>query len=752
MPNALTVRYDRDRGLLLSWQAEHGVAVKDAPVRVRLKGSNVFRVWAEVDSGEGAPAWADPDLNMTFFGSEFEFPCLHHRIEEILGPGGNGYRIVSSHGRAEVSLYIALAGGELEISLGIRNNQHLGGLSLPLCVVDLSIEGLGAWSGGIYESAHAYGGRTHGWGKTDQLDAQGVPFVHGCIGLAMPLVYLQDEAANAGLQFEFMMEGRPTAWLYRNGGGQMAWRMNWTPDRLLEPNQEHAFGGRLRLKAYAGRPVEQLWLWRDQAQARYGLQAPPAPQWARRANIVEFNSYIHNTKKDFTRLDDPKCLQLLKTWKDMGYNMIFTVGHFNSCLGFLSPLDYDPCEASGGAAAEKQYLDWAAQLGFKVILWVTTVGLDRTSPLVARHPEWWTHRPNGDLFYCWDSYPKNNFVGYAPDGDPVSRGWREHLAGEITKVIGRGYSGVFIDGCIPRASNHLRWDWPGQGRDGVADQVRDLARHIRSLGKDLILFVEDDGLYAQACCEMVQGRYNPFTPFVKKAFWDHGMGGGPESQAAKPGRITPEMAREYLLLRYGSQLPGALHSEISEGYYGEATRPWTVQSLLGGNVPKTHSQYVDFVETWQPITPDMDDISETEKDPARRRHGHQEFLGLMKLCRDEPLIREAPLSIEGVRVEGDDAVVAMIRPSKDRAILAVMQFANRTAKVKLHLADPKDIPAVERPMAAAPQDRKWSCREILHSMVDEALGAKGAPVLGAGQSLSIALAPYGFRIFELTVA
>ena len=63
-------------------------------------------------------------------------------------------------------------------------------------------------------------------------------------------------------------------------------------------------------------------------------------------------------------------------------------------------------------------------------------------------------------------------------------------------MIGRGYDGIFIDGCIPRASNHARWSWPGESRNGVEDQVRELAAFVRTLGDELITFVEDAGLSA----------------------------------------------------------------------------------------------------------------------------------------------------------------------------------------------------------------------------------------------------------------
>ena len=64
------------------------------------------------------------------------------------------------------------------------------------------------------------------------------------------------------------------------------------------------------------------------------------------------------------------------------------------------------------------------------------------------------------------------------------------------------------------------------------------------------------------------------------------MGGGPQSRQPEPPRIAPEQARDYLLVRYASLLPGALSNDVLEGYHSESARPWIVQSLLSGVVPK----------------------------------------------------------------------------------------------------------------------------------------------------------------------
>jgi hypothetical protein len=744
-----SVEYDRQRGLALSWAAGHGVDLDGLPIRVRIKGSHLFRVWSQVDSGEGPPLWAEPDLDLLLFGPDSDSPQTQHRLDVFEGDdAARGCRATATHERVEVALEMRLVNEELEFGLSVTNPQALGKKSLPLCFLELSIGGLTVGSGAVYENAHAYGGRTHGWGKVADLGGEGVPFIHGCIGQAFPLAYLHHPETGRGLQFEFMMDGRPTAWL-RPGGApdHAAWSLTWPTERLLEPCQTHTYGGRLRLRAYEGRPVEMIWKWRDEAESRYGLETVPTPHWARRANIIEFNTDPKTNTHPFDRLDDPRVLELLKTWKAMGYTAIFTVGHNNTGTHFLSPYDYEPGEDAGGVEGEKQYLEWAHELGFKPFLWVTTVGMERRAPEVAEHPDWWTHRPDGSLFYAWDSTPETNYVGYAPDGDPMSAGWREWLRNEVTKLIRRGFDGIFIDGCIPRAGNHARWDWPGRSRNGVPDQVVELAEHLRGLGPDLALLVEDDGLYAQACCEVTQGRYTPVPPYFKKAHWDHGMGGGPKAAASPPKRIPPEKAREYLLLRYASRLPGLVCKEGNEGFYSEETRPWGAQMLLAGMVPKTHSPYVDDVETWRPMH-DADDPPEEDRAPEHRRKGHEEFVRLLRLCRDEPLIREAPISIEAAQIAGDAAVVGLLRPAADRALLAVIQFAGRPATIDVRLAEPIDVPRVERADAGAPHERHWHAREIMRSMVDPAETPEFD--LPPGAAARIEIGPYGFRVFELT--
>jgi len=388
-------------------------------------------------------------------------------------------------------------------------------------------------------------------------------------------------------------------------------------------------------------------------------------------------------------------------------------------------------------------------LGFRAGIWFTTVGLDNQAPPITARRDWWTHRPNLDLFYAWDSNAKTKFTGYAPDGDPCSTGWRQFMLDQARDLLKRGWDGVFIDGCIPRASNHARWFWPGESRNAVEDQVTELAALIRAGRPGALLTNEDSGLGAQATCEITTGRYTPMAPYFKKAFWDHGMGGGPALTGEPPARIPPEMAREYLLIRYASLLPGAMSEDGIEGYCSEEARPWVVQTLLSGPTTlKTHAEYVNDPLTFRQIG-DAPPAGERAKDPAWRRQGHEEFLALLKFRERNRLVGiDVPMSIEGVVVTGDKAVIGIVRPTARRCLLILIQFADRPATVEVRLADPIDVPAVQRRMAGAPHRRRWRTRDVLRSIVNEA--PAGSAAIGPGRPLTAALGPYGFRVFELT--
>ncbi|HUU69619.1 MAG TPA: hypothetical protein VM186_08845, partial [Planctomycetota bacterium] len=92
--------------------------------------------------------------------------------------------------------------------------------------------------------------------------------------------------------------------------------------------------------------------------------------------------------------------------------------------------------------------------------------------------------------------------------------------------------------------------------------------------------------------------------------------------------------------------------------------------------------------------------------------------------------------------------VGMLRPGDGRALLALMQFANRSARVKVRLAAPVDVPVTQREAAGRPDKRAWRVREIMHSMVDPEPAQPGR--ISGRAAYEVEIAPYGFRIFELT--
>ena len=745
----MRLQYDRDTGLSLNSSFFGGVPAA-FPIRVGLRGHNTFYVWGMVDSGEGAPRWAEPDLNLTFFGPAAVAPDITCRVETIAEDGVlRGYRATGRHARAEVVLEIVDDGGELRATLAVRNPQHASGARLPLCVLELQIQDFDLGPRAEFASAHAYGGRTHGYGKLADLVPPGMPFHHGCIGLALPLVYLHDPDRGRGLQFEFMLDGRPTAWVRPGSQAPRAsFALQWTPDRLLLPGQVHAVGGDLKIQPYDGRPVQMIRAWRDGAAARYGIRPPAVREWVKRRSCIEL-WLSPGAYKEFTRIDDPNLYAMLKRWRDWGYNAIMVVAPNPFGKHPLSPFGYEASEKIGGPAAERVMLGWMHELGFHAGIWFTTVGLDKASPYVENRRDWWTHRPNQELYYAWDSTPQTGFVGYAPDGDPDSAGWRRWMLEQCGSLLERGWDGVFIDGCIPRASNHARWLWPGASRNAVEDQVVELAEFIRASGKDAVLTDEDAGLCAQANCEITSGRYTPMAPYLKKAYWDHGMGGGPAELGAPPARIPPEMARDYLLIRYASLLPGAISEDGVEGYCSEEARPWTVVSMLAGPTTfKTHAEYVNDPLTFRQLG-DAPPAGVLARDPEHRRKGHEEFMRLLRLRADEPLVgADTPLSIEGVVADGDGAIVGLLRPTPARCLLVLINFADRPAAGRVRLVEPADVPASQRAAAGQPHVRTWHAREIMRSIADQ--GAAADAHIGDGAVLPVSLGPYGFRIFELS--
>ena len=754
MKNEFSVALNDENGLRLTWSTPDMDMLSNIPVRVRIRGTHIFRIWGH-DSGEGAPVWSEPDLDIELFGkraeigSRAETDSVLYSLFEVRREGLVGYRAKALHQRVAATVDILMDDGELTISLSIENPQPLGGFSFPLCQCELEICDISVPPESVFHAAHPYQGNEFAFGPVNRLGENGVHFHHGCIGLGLPLAYLYNQKKGNGLQFEFMMEGRP-AFRFRQGAleDSCTASLSWGTERLLHPGQVHPYGGKLRLKPLVGTPVAAMRDWRDNAREKYGLAVPATPNWARHANFIEINLDPANKTKPFVRMDDPEIPKLMKRWKDMGYTAIFAESHNHTIAHFLSPLDYLPREECGGLSAEGAFLDCAHKLGFHVILWVTTVGVDKHSPLVAANPQWWTHRVDGSLFYAWSSNEANGFEGYAPDAEPMSNGWRNWLKNQVKGLVDRGFDGIFVDGLIPRASNHERYDWPGQSRDAVPDQVLDLAKYLRTLRDDLLLLVEDEALQAQTGCEMTMGRYHAMAPF----FYDG------STQFSK--RIPPGMARDFLLTRYASLLPDVVSNDVIQTYYSHEAFPWTVQSLLAGCVPKTFSHMLDygqldkFVENPLMGTPPIE-----EQSADCRRAGNEVLLALLRLCRDEPLLREAPLSIEGVVVTGDQAVVGMIRPDRNKAILGVMQFADRASDVEIRLCDPCDVTIDSRQEATEALMQEWQVREILCSMQDipsrednnslQDSSSLQGNILSASLSILVSLAPYGFRIFEL---
>lgn len=738
--------YNPKQGLRLHDTTIASVDDAGISIRVHLRGTGVFRIWGQfaLDSGETPPRWAEPELDLLLFGGEDDSPECTCRIEEIFHESvSQGFRVEALHERARVILEIRTSRESFAISLSIHNPRGTMRQSLPLVMTELEIGNVAISAQATFWSAPAYGGRTHNYGQVHAIEPPGVSFVHGCIGLALPLVYLHEPQTGKGIECEFMLDGRPKLWLRPPGRTeQSTLALEWMPSRLLAPGETHVFSGELRLRGFEGDPVAQIRAWRDEATKRLGTRTAKPPTWARRMNIIE---YPLPAPKDFIRLNDPLCRAMLERWKELGYTAIFMVGHNNVGLNPLSPFDYEPREETGGLVAEQQYLQWCRELGFHIFLWITTVGVDGNSPLAKQNRDWFTQRSNGEYFYAWDSNPDTNFIGYAPDADPLATGWRDWLKGQATRIIERGYDGVFIDGCIPRADNHGRWDWPGQGRNSVEGQVVEIAEHLRHQSEGLISFVEDETALLQTNCEVTQGRYVAMAPYFPKADWDQGMGGGPPVHATAPRRIPPELARDYLRVRYASLLPGVISSDVLEGYISEATWPWVVQSLLCGCIPKTHWEYVEASEEYVRLA-EVEQPSEAERAAVHRMKRHEEFVQLLKLCRDEPeLLREAPLSIEGLLIEGDEAVVGILRPARNRTLLALIQFAERNAICRVRLGPLLDISQPRDEYSFIPSTA-WQVRELkfdedTRSFVGE---------ISQENEISIELKPFSFRMFFLT--
>ncbi|MCL2701802.1 MAG: hypothetical protein FWE88_08955 [Phycisphaerae bacterium] len=737
MNNIIAVA-DSSGGLSLSGMCGNGVDLSGVGLRVRLAGQDSFHVWGVGDKASLAPAWSEPDLSLTFFDGA----ATGVGTTSLSAVSGEtvAWRAEARHKRAVVTLGIRPCGERLAFDLAVTCPP--GQRPLPMCSLELALENLTVGSDGVFETAHHYGGGVHGLGRIDELTARGHAFAHGCLGLALPLVYLHNSADTAGLELEFLVDGRPFAWLRRGRDDRRAtFAVAWETDRLLEPGQTHTCGGTISLRPYEGRCVEQVRRYARQVGEHHGLAAPPLPDWARNANIVEYDMLQPPARAtrgltDVRRGDDPRFDGLLSQWRDMGFNVLYLIAPNNTHRHSLSPLDYQPSVRIGGHAGEKRLLDRAHEAGFRVVLWATTVGLDMDSPLIKEHRDAWVAKPDGNIF-C-------PFGDYAADADPQSAFWRAWLTRELADVLARGYDGLFIDGLVPRGSNHMRWSWPGQCRNGVQEQVVALARDLRAEKPDVLMFIEDENVLMQAAGGFTVGRYQPSGPKLKRYWAGIGMPMAPDHPSDI--RIAPEQVRDYLAMRYASLLPGTVSCDMIEGYYSDACRPWTAQSLLAGCSLKTFSTSVGEPEIFE-FVHDNGMPPETERSADHRRRGHEEFCSLLRLVRDEPLIRHEPLSIEGVRVEGDAAVVGLLHATAGRAVLALVQFADRDATVTVRLAEPTDLSPTDAKSADQPHIKRWQIRELLRGFTE--INAQKTGELSPDNPLTVNLGRYGFRVLEL---
>jgi len=745
MSSHIDVAYDAQQGLTLTWEPAFGLPRVIVPLRVVLQGHGSFHVWGEGDADALAPAWAEKELTLCLFAPAEAQPGLTHTVAPFTTANGTlCFRAHARHARADVVLDISLRdeclAAELRVSCPATGNS----VPLPLCTAELRFENLTVGPEAIFASAHHFGGGVHGVGKVSALAGRGHAFAHGCLGLAVPLVCLHHPATDRGIAAEFFSDGRPMAWL-RPGRtpDQATWAITWETDRLLEPGQTHVYSGGLTLSPYHGDPVAQVRRWRDGAGERYGLTPPALPWWVRNANLIEYDlcqpaERATHGLLDLRRGDDPRFHACLQHWQTMGYNVLYLIAPNHTGAHSLSPLDYRPSAEIGGVEGEAALLHTAHALGYHVVLWVTTVGIDMQAPEVADHREWFVHKPDG-TFYC-------PYGSYAGDADPLSTGWRQWLSTQVHGVIARGYDGIFIDGLTPRGSNHARWSWPGEVRNAVNAQVRDLAAQVRAQHADTMVFIEDESVAMQAASGFTLGRYSPSAPKLKQYWAGIGIPSAPEHPSHV--RIAPEEVRDYLRMRYASLLPGVVSADMIEGYYSPYCLAWTAQSLLAGCTVKSFSTSITEPELFQEMHDNGEFPSEEERSPAHRRQGHEEFCALLRFAREEPLVRGMPVSIEGVVIEGDAAVVGLLHSFPKRCLLALIQFANRPALVRVRLAAPDDVPAITRVAVGEPQQQRWQTREVLRAQTAQTPLADGS--IAGDTPLTIALAPYGYRVLELT--
>ena len=109
--------------------------------------------------------------------------------------GNEWFRARDENSRAAATLDVRLEDEEVRRTLEVVNSQPCGGRMLPLGAVELRFENIAPGPDARGESAEfwsalPYGGRTFPHGRVADLQAPGVDFAQGVIGLQLPLVYL----------------------------------------------------------------------------------------------------------------------------------------------------------------------------------------------------------------------------------------------------------------------------------------------------------------------------------------------------------------------------------------------------------------------------------------------------------------------------------------------------------------------------------------------------------------------------------
>ena len=156
-----------------------------------------------------------------------------------------------------------------------------------------------------------------------------------------------------------------------------------------------------------------------------------------------------------------------------------------------------------------------------------------------------------------------------------------------------------------------------------------------------------------------------------------------------------------------------------------------MQSLFAGMVPKPHSEYLDTPEQFVPWS-GVDEPSAAEQaagaPPARARGVPAPCCAIAAMSRSSAR-RRCPST--ACVVDGDAAVVGMLRPTPERCLLALIQFADRPAHVAVRLAAPDDVPPSTATLAGHPEIRAWRVQEIQRSMVNDEVHAPGDTLPGA---------------------